>query len=382
MTITDNRIITSRFAALNPRQSILALAIIASMILLSLWPTSAHVSGGNGVSQVPIAQKADLTNDDLRLYRQINSRIASGTGYYAAAFAEQRINAYPTKPFVTVRFPTLAIAVASIGPQLAQLLLVCGAFFTLYIWHMQLAGAFRDPGRRVSAVMLIASGLIMAVMSKYVVLHELWAGMLIAISLGLYQPSRYWPAVIAAALALAVRETALPFILLMSAFALFERRWREAAVWSILIVAFALGLYWHATVVISLAKPDDVTSLGWAQFGGWNAAITAMEKTSALRILPSIFATVFIPLSLFGWLSWRSGVGLRGTLYLAGYGIMLMLVGRPDNFYWGLMVTPLLLLGLAFLPQALLDIALNLGWQGEKKVAGPDLFHTNKSAPS
>ena len=41
--------------------------------------------------------------------------------------------------------------------------------------------------------------------------------------------------------------------------------------------------------------------------------------------------------------------------------LIFMVLGRPDNFYWGLMVAPTLLLGLAFLPRAFADLRASLG---------------------
>src|SRR5690606_12052207 len=45
---------------------------------------------------------------DFDLYQSINRRLTAGEGYYEAALAEQRASGFPTKPFVTVRPPTLA----------------------------------------------------------------------------------------------------------------------------------------------------------------------------------------------------------------------------------------------------------------------------------
>ena len=35
------------------------------------------------------------------------------------------------------------------------------------------------------------------------------------------------------------------------------------------------------------------------------------------------------------------------------YGLLFMIAGRPENWYWGALVSPLLLVGLAFTPMAL-----------------------------
>ena len=68
----------------------------------------------------------------------------------------------------------------------------------------------------------------------YFVLHELWAGMLLALAMGLHRPGRKWgAALVVAGLALAIREHALPFVMLMAAMALWRRDWKEGVAWKI-----------------------------------------------------------------------------------------------------------------------------------------------------
>ena len=87
--------------------------------------------------------------------------------------------------------------------------------------------------------MLAAAGLAVAFSGKYLLLHEVWAGTLIAISLALHRPNHWSWSVAAAALALAIRELALPYVLLMAAFALYRRSWRELGAWFALVLLFA-----------------------------------------------------------------------------------------------------------------------------------------------
>jgi len=58
-------------------------------------------------------------------------------------------------------------------------------------------------------------------------------------------------------------------------------------------------------------------------------------------------------LAVVGWSGWRSAAGAFGTLLYLGYGVAFMVAGRPDNFYWGMMVAPALMIGLALAPMAL-----------------------------
>ena len=68
-------------------------------------------------------------------------------------------------------------------------------------------------------------------------LHELWAGMLVALAFGLHRPGRWGALLAVAALALAIREHALPFVLLLCAMAAWRRDWTEAAAWAALVLA-------------------------------------------------------------------------------------------------------------------------------------------------
>jgi hypothetical protein len=352
--------VRSRFFGVGKGYSIAAVLTLLLLIVICVWPKPITAPPAQIDTTSPHAVQEIIMNDDLRLYRLIHGRIEKGVSYYQAAFAEHRINGYPVKPFVTVRLPTLALVSTALGHNIMTILLASLGIAIVLAWWRQLDGAFRDPGRRVTGVMLLASGLMLAAFPKYIVLHELWAGMFIALSLGLYRQQRFWPSVLAAACALAIRETTLPFVMLMAAFAIFEGRWREVMAWGLLICAFAAGLYAHYVAVSALVTPSDLASPGWAEMGGMHAAVRALTMTSALRALPEFIAALAIPLALFGWTSWRGAIGLRGTLYLAGYSFMLMLIGRAENFYWGVMVAPLLLLGLAFLPQAIMDIVQSL----------------------
>ena len=79
---------------------------------------------------------------------------------------------------------------------------------------------------------------------------------------------------VAAALALAIRELALPYILLMGALALCGRSWREAAAWAGVVLLFGFGLAWHAHEVAKVVLPSDPGSPGWTSFGGYRARST------------------------------------------------------------------------------------------------------------
>jgi hypothetical protein len=46
-----------------------------------------------------------------------------------------------------------------------------------------------------------------------------------------------------------------------------------------------------------------------------------------------------------------------------------MIIGRPDNFYWAIMLAPLLPIGLAFAPAALRDLIRSAGARQNRSVS-------------
>lgn len=295
-------------------------------------------------------------NPDLVLYRAINVRMDAGEGYYRAAAAEQRTQGYPLRPFVTFRLPTLALMHHYLGPAAMTGIIWALIIAVTLAWWGRLKGAFVDPGRRVIGVMLIISGLTLATRPELVVVHDNWAGLLVSLSLALYRPGNALPSIVIGLAAVLVREIALPFVLLMAAFAVGHQRWRELIGWAIALALFTFAMALHAHAVAGILLPGDPASQGWTAMGGWPFFDLAMRLCTALRALPVSMGAVLVPLSMLGWAAWASDTGLRGLLLIAGYMLMLMVIGRPENFYWGLIIAPAFLLGFAFLPLAVADL--------------------------
>lgn len=302
------------------------------------------------------AAPAQQRNEDLVLYKAIADRVDAGQDYYAVAADELRRGNYPLKPFVTFRLPTLTFAASWLGP--IGLLVVQWSLFAALMaaWWVRLEGQFDVDGRRLSAVMLAAAGIAVGLTGRYLYLHEMWAGALVSLSLALHRPERWGWSVVIAAIALAIRELALPYLLLMAALALWRRNGREVLAWSSVILLFAIAMLAQRAAVMPVVLPSDPSSPSWAALAGWAGMLRTFHLGGALGWLPAVAAAPIIILGFFGWASWKSTTGLAGFLMLLGYGLAFMLFGRPNNFYWGLMVTPALLIGLAFVPTAIGDL--------------------------
>lgn len=342
-----------------------ARALLAAMALLlvaaALVPIRAReteVPGTNLIENLTGKQAQDRPrDDDLQLYDAVIERIARGEGYYSAAAAEHRRIGFPLRPGVAMRLPTLAYIEAWIGPTgqlVAAIVLIAAGMLE---WWRRLGDETGSAQvRRIGTVLMLFGGSL-GLNRYYFALHELWAGMLIALALGLHRPGRKWGAALAvAALALAIREHALPFVMLLAAMALWRRDWMEGAAWSALIVVFLVALYWHLQIVASFVQPDDPVGPSWLTFRGLSGWLSSVVLSSNLRFLPHWLAGPLTLLLLLGWASWRSPAGTTATLMFLGYGLLFMIAGRWENFYWGAVIAPVMFIGLAFLPRGVASL--------------------------
>ena len=301
-------------------------------------------------------------DDDLALYDRVIARVGAGEDYYKVAAEEHRKANYPLRPGVAVRLPTLAwlavllgdtgrgaevvvpgLLAAAIGLMLA----------TLWVWWRRFGDEGVSPSQRRFAMAFLFLGASLGLNRYYFVLHELWAGMLIALAIGLHRPGQRWLAALAvAALALAIREHALPFVLLMAAVAFWRRDWKEGLGWSALVLAFFAVLAWHLGQVAGQVLPTDPVGPAWLTYRGLSGWLSNVVLSSNLRLLPHFIAGPIVVLAVFGWSGWRTPVGAFAALLYLGYGLAFMIAGRPDNFYWGAVIAPAMFIGLAFVPMA------------------------------
>lgn len=302
--------------------------------------------------------KAERPRDeDLALYDRAIERIRRGEGYYSFIVHEHRLAHYPVTPGFAVRLPTLAYVDAWLGDtgQVACAVLLMLA--VLLAWHCRLA---QEPGgntHHALALALLFVGVSLGLNRYYFALHELWAGMLLALSFGLHRPGRKWlGSLLVAVAALAIREHALPFVLLMAAMAFWRRDWKEGAAWTAVAAVFLIALKLHLDIVAAQVLPSDPSSPSWLALRGLSGWLSNVILSSNLRFLPQWLAGPAVILMLAGWAGWRSTAGTFGTLLFFGYGLAFMIAGRADNFYWGAIIAPAMFIGLTFAPQALCSL--------------------------
>lgn len=343
-----------RFASWPRGQARLALAVLAALLILSaLVP----ISRGLGRDFVPSLvdggpPKAKQRDDDLTVYDHVIVRLQQGESYYPAVAAEHRIIGFPLTPGLAVRLPTMAWFYALIGEQGERIFAIALLVLTMIVWWIRLG---REPGtadKRLLGMALIGVNAVLVLNVYFYRLHELPAGMLLAISFGLHRPGKWFPAIVPAAIALAFRELALPFVALMGAMAVWRGDRREALAWTVLAVCFLIGLAVHLHLVAEQVRPGDYVSKSWFAMRGLSGWLENMIFATNLRYLPHYLAGPLVILMLLGWAGWRSAAGTFGILLFLGYGLAFTIAGRDENYYWGMMITPTLALGLIFAPMA------------------------------
>jgi hypothetical protein len=235
-------------------------------------------------------------------------------------------------------------------------LVICFSTIVFIALMEALARSITNPRFRVAGSLLIASGLSTAWYSASPYYHEVWAALLIALSLASYRLSHWSIAVALGVAACLYRELALPYLLAMGAFAVYERKYQECAAW-IAGVAVFCGLFaWHLSIAGTLHQAGDVVSRGWLGFGGWPFLIQTARMNSVLLLAPKFVVALVVCLAIIGFAGTRDAWLRRVALVVCGYLAAFSIAGRPDNLYWGLLISPLLPIGVALSPAAIKDL--------------------------
>ncbi|MBB3693272.1 hypothetical protein [Sphingomonas sp. BK580] len=296
---------------------------------------------------------ASAARGDAALYRAIDGRLAAGQRYYPAAAAEHRARDFPLRPFVAVRMPTRAWFYRLVGAEAALQWLRALALAVAVATAYRLRAAVRSRALWGSASAIAAASTLPLANPVVALWPECWAGLLVALSLALRDDRRWRLAMLVGLAAALVRELALPYLAAMALAAALERRRGEALGWTSAMAVAALALAAHAAAVATVLRPDDPSSQGWIRAGGWAFDLAMARATTPLALAPAA-ATLLVPLALYGWASALGGHARRVTLALVAWLVPALLVGRPDNAYWGLLLAPVWLAGLPLALPALM----------------------------
>jgi hypothetical protein len=164
-------------------------------------------------------------------------------------------------------------------------------------------------------------------------------------------------AIATALAALSFRELVLPYGCVAAVVALYHRRWIESVAWTAGILAFFAFLAWHISQVhAQLAGTETAAGGGlaqWLRFGGLDFVLLTTRMNSLLFAAPGWLLWLYILAGLFGLASRRDAASQLACLAALAYLGAFAIVGRPENFYWGLMAAPLLPWGVIHAPATL-----------------------------
>jgi len=302
-------------------------------------------------------QQTPKSGEDLRCYYAIAERIHAGEGYYQAARQELQIRGYDTESVFNWRLPFLATLLGTLpSPEAGQVIVILLSFFSLWVW-VDVATERMSFPRAALGVIPLAGSAVYSFIAIIFVMHELWAGILISISLLAHGKGWRKLSVAAGIAALFIRELVLPFVAVMFFASLADRNRKEAVAWLLGALAFFSVLAVHSIQVHDLTQSNaNLNFAQWLALSGWNYVLATIQVQPFLFVFPSWCTAVLAPFALLGFLAWRDALGKRVGLTIAAYVLIFLFVGRNNNAYWGLLYCNLVPLGLLHAPFVLSDM--------------------------
>jgi hypothetical protein len=294
----------------------------------------------------------------LRIYQAVVARIQAGENYYAVAGSELHKIGYSTQSVFNWRLPALAWLLGQLpSARAGQALAFILAAATLLIW---LAVFFRG---RYAIWQVLLGGLFMSGPVIYslfpgtFLVHEFWAGTLIALSLAANAKGWRHVSVISGLMALFLRELSLPFVCVMMVLAYVEGQRREALLWFTGLLVFCGEYLLHWSIVSNLNTGNDRLLAGeWIVFGGWPFVLNTAQMHPFLIALPPWVVAIILPLAFLGLARWRGASGMRIASTVVIYALAFSIAGRSNNIAWGLMYAFVVPLGLLHAPDALREL--------------------------
>lgn len=338
----------SRFAGASRTRALAAIGVLLLLMLgglVALW---------RGIAVAP-----DTLFGEAALRSGLIEGVRAGGDYYSVAESVFRIDPAAIQSWGDVPLPALATVLGALSPFMmfvAQALLVLAVFVT---WFLRLRHVFARIAGMTAVGFLLAGGLVVAIDPLLGSLESLWAGLFVALSLGLWRPRRWIEAAAIALIACAFDELALLYVALMAGFALVEGQRREAMGWAT-VAAIAIALFVaHGAAVGDFAPAASSIAIE-AQGGGYALFVQSIALATVLQLLPAPLAVVLIALALIGWASWANPTGTRVLATIALHALAIALFAPVGSAHWALLVSPVLLVGLAFAPDGCRDLAAAL----------------------
>jgi hypothetical protein len=307
---------------------------------------------------------------DPEVIQRIVDRVRGGQNYYQAAGEELRADRFHVRSIFNWRQPLYAWVLAAFPMAiLGQILLGALAVgMTCLAIHFLL-----HCGGRVAAIIglcLIPGASYGAFVGWGATTLEIWAGVLIAISVFVYAMDYWWLGLMIALLALFVREIVAPYVLVCIIVAVLNRRWREVVGWAIGLALYGGYFAWHVSRVLASIRPTDTPdAVGWLRFGGLHFILTTAAQNVIFLLVPLWVVAIYLPLALVGLASISGETGRRMCFTVVAYLAFFAFVGKSFNDYWGFVYSPLLAVGFAKAPAVVSKLCNALTTDFDEEIA-------------
>ena len=299
------------------------------------------------------------SSGDVFLYMSEIKRIHAGENYYQVAAEELVAQGYPTASVFNWRTPLPMWLIGKLPDPLLGRLILIAAGIAMLLMAFEAAAREQPNVYRLAMplAVLLAGPLLPCFQGNVFVLTEVWAGIMIALSLCAYGVNLRFLGATMALAALFLRELALPYCLLGLALALWQRRPKEST-----------GLYRRPDRLGRLLRAallegqplDHGRGRGPSPRLGAVRRLDVRHRGDADECLPGalpVWVTViFFALAMIGFAGWQTAWGMRIALTACMYVVAFSIVGQEFNRYWGLMIAPLFCFGVVRAPAALGDL--------------------------
>lgn len=317
-----------------------------------------------------VAGNQSTTAADLQLYREVIAEVRGGGNYYAVAREKLPQFGFPIASPFNWRLPTYAWVLSRLPSNFwiqAVLLALAAAGMVL-----SFVAARKQSG---TGIALLTTLLLFGVVrwtfdGEAYLAQEVWASVLMLISVSAHALGRSQEtkrtsvpflvlSITAGTAALLFRELALPYCLIAYTLSIASRRWLEAAGWGTGLVAFGLLLGWHIGQVQGQLAGVAAGSAGisqWLRFGGLDFVLLTTRMNSLLFAAPAALLWLYLLAALVGLARRSDATSRLCCLSALAYLLAFAVVGRPENFYWGLLAAPFFPWGVAQTPQAIVAL--------------------------
>jgi hypothetical protein len=306
-------------------RSLLILAFLAVLLAIGLWYPAA-----------PPLNPKSVPGGDIVLFRAVVDRMRAGEPYYETMRDELRKGGYPTASIFNWRPPATFVLMAW-NPAAVHIVMF-GLGLVAVIATVQVFAGQPAFVRLVAVFLSLGAAALPFLPIDGLYLPELWAGILLLLSVLAYSLGAVRLAICCAVAAACARELALPYIVVSLALAGRERRSLELRWYAGGLTLFAGYYIAHVLAARAHIHPDDMAhTYSWVTFSGWRFIVTLTAMGGWHILLPrwtGAIGAVLVAASI--WSPAERHLKIMAATYLS----LFCVIGQAFNNSWGLLLGP------------------------------------------